>query len=267
MEVLALSESGDEVSGSDIKKMQMEYGKHFLAELTDPQRRQELIAERKLMIRNTYPRVDRVLGLTPDEYSRFTGQLAKQQLDMQEASARCMLNPDCEIDKFYEGRFSPDDTSREINEILGPARVQKFEQYKNTMGERESVSQLRNRLSDDQRLSEENAEGLIAALADERQSIYREASQGDSRVNGYGFGAGMVFTGAEDGDLEARYESAKQNSQRLRDRAAQFLNPEQMRAFNEIQDETLIGLRSVLRNKDILTNVTTGTSAAAGGSH
>jgi hypothetical protein len=251
----AVSVQSSDLSEAEIRKMQAEYSQRFLAELANPDRREELLAERKMMVRNSLPRVDRVIGLTPEEYARFIELSAKQQLDMQEAGARCMADRDCQMREFDQVNVSAE--SREINELLGPERAQKFEQYKNTMGERESVAQLRNRLPDDQRLSNETAESLIKSLADERQSIYQEAAQHGADVSGFGFGAGMIFTGGSGGDFETTFEAARQNSQRLRDRAAQVLNAEQMRAFNEMQDETLLSLRSVLRNKDgnILTNV------------
>jgi hypothetical protein len=78
-------------------------------------------------------------------------------------------------------------------------------------------------------------------------------------MNGFGIGAGMVFTPNDGGSFEERYAAAKQNSQRLRDRAAQYLNAEQLRAFNEMQDETLLSLRSMLRHKDTM-NVQDGIS-------
>ena len=60
----------------------------------------------------------------------------------------------------------------------------------------------------------------------------------------------MVFAPADDRPFEERYEAARRYSQRLRDRAAQYLNPEQQRIFNEMQEDTLLSLRGALRNKD-----------------
>jgi isocitrate lyase len=119
------------------------------------------------------------------------------------------------------------------------------------MGERETIAQLRNRLPDAHRLGDDRAESLIQALAEERNAMHREAVQQGVGSSGFGFGAGMIFTTGEDASFEDRYATAKQNSQRMRDRAAQYLNAEQMRAFNEMQDETLLSLRSALRQKEM----------------
>lgn len=235
------------IDEAEMKRMQAEYARSLLAQLSDPERREEMLAEYKMMMRNTYPRLDQVLGLTPEEHARFLELSALQQIDMQEANARCLVDPSCRLgDVFQDGM---DSRHQEIAELLGPDRTRKFEVYKNTMGEREAVAQLRNRLPDSLRLGDDQSESLIKALAEERELIYREAAQrGGSQ--GFNIGAGMVFAPAEGGTYEERLEYARQSSQRLRDRAAQYLNVEQLRAFNEMQDESLLSLRGILRNKD-----------------
>lgn len=237
------------MSEYDIKKAQAEYSRTILAQLADPERREEILAEHKMMMRMSYPRVDQVLGLSAAEHSRLLELFAQQQMDMQEASARCMSDPSCQLRDLH--LRDTDTRKRDIDELLGTERAAKFEAYKNTIGEREIVSRLRDRLPDVQRLSDANAELLISALAEERDLLHREASQRGAGMNQFSVGAGLIFAPAEGGSFEQRYESARQSSQRMRDRAAQFLSAEQMRAFDEMQDETLIALRSALRNKDV----------------
>jgi hypothetical protein len=244
------------MSEDDMKKMQADYSRSFLAQLADPERREEVLAEHKMMMRNTYPRVAQVLGLSVEEYSRFLELSAQQLIDMQEASAKCILEPDCQMaNAFPNGN---DSRKQELDQLLGPDRSRKLDVYKNTMGEREAVAQLRGRLPDTLRISDDKAEGLITALAEERELIHREAAQRGDGMSSFNMGAGMVFAPSDGATFEDRYESARQSSQRLHDRAAQFLSAEQLRAFDEMQDETLLGLRRMLRNKDGLSMTTVG---------
>lgn len=239
---------GQPITEAEVKKMQADYSRNFLAQLADPERREELLAEHRMMMRNSYPRVDQVLGLSPEEYARFLDLSARQLIGMQEASARCITEAACQMTEAYtEGT---DSERKQLDQLLGPERAQKLEVYKNTMGEREAVTQLRSRLPDASRLNDDKTEALIAALADERDLIHREAAQRGQDMNGFNIGAGMLFAPSEGGSLDDRFEVAKRNSQRLRDRAAQYLDAEQRRAFDEMQDETLLGLRRVLRSKD-----------------
>lgn len=237
-------------SEAEIKKMQAEYSRTLLAQFEDPERREEMLAQYKTMMRNTFPHVDQALGLTAEEYARFLELVARQQVDLQLANARCVLEPGCQMkDVLGDGG---DRRQGEIDQLLGADRAQKFEAYKNTLGERESVAQLRNRLPDAQRLSDDKAESLVSALAEERELLHREAAQRGDTARGFNIGAGLVFAPSESGTLEERYEAARRSSQRLRDRAAQYLSADQMRAFNELQDEALINLRGLLRRKDVV---------------
>jgi hypothetical protein len=235
------------MSEEDMRKAQMEFSRRFLARLADPQQREELLVERKIGLRHTFPRVDQVLGLTAEEYARFIELQALQQLDMQEASSRCSLDPHCQARDVFQQAH--DQHARDIANLLGPERTQKFETYRNSLSEREAVSQLRTRLSDRQRLGDDQAEQLITALAQEREAIHREAVTSGTGMQGFGVGAGMVFSPDDGRSLEERMEAARQNSRRMRDRAAVYLNPEQLRLFEEMQDETLLSLRSMLRSK------------------
>jgi hypothetical protein len=236
------------MSEADIRNAQADYSRRFLSQIADPQQREELLAERKVQMRNSFPRLDQVLGLTPEQYARFMDLQARQQIDMQEASARCMVDPACDP---RDMRWSPNDFhGDDIANLLGPDGMQKFEAYKNTMGEREAVTQLRGRLPDSQRLGEDRSEQLITALAQEREAINQEAYRNGTGMTGFGIGAGMVFAPADDRPFEERYEAARRYSQRLRDRAAQYLNADQQRIFNEMQEDTLLSLRGALRNKD-----------------
>jgi hypothetical protein len=176
--------------------------------------------------------------------------LASQQIEMQERQMRCSLEPGCDPRTLWN--TTGDTRQATINDFLGPERSGKFAAYTNTMGEREVVSQLRSRLPDAQRLTDDSAESLIAALAAERDAMSRE-TMGRNGTTSYGFGAGMIMSTGD--TFEERYESARQNSQRLRDRASQYLSAEQMRVFNEMQDETLMSLRALLRNKDQMTSI------------
>jgi hypothetical protein len=109
------------------------------------------------------------------------------------------------------------------------------------------VNQLRARLPDSQRLGDERAEQLITALAQEREAINQQAHRNDDGNTEFGVGAGTM---SADDKLpsEQHYEAARQYSQRMRDRAAQYLNAEQQRQFNQLLEDTLISLRSALRS-------------------
>jgi len=230
-----------------MNKVMAEYNRRFLRTLEDPQLRQDQLVQYKMMMRMQLPRVAQILGMSAEESDRFFELLALQQSENQERHVRCNLEPGCQPGSL-EG---PPPREKEIADFLGPERHRQYQEYQRTMMERESVSALRSRLSDATYLSEDKAESLIAALADEKRRMQAEAVARGTELRDFGVATGRLFASADEQSLEAHYESAQANSKRLRQRAAELLTPEQLRVFNEMQDELLVSLRARLRAKEV----------------
>lgn len=220
----------------------------------DPERRAEMIAEFKGMVRNGNPGLATALNLTREDANRLIDLLALQQAENQARYARCELDGPCDVQKI--GQYGADTTTQEIANLLGPEGQQKYSQYRMSVSEREGVTQFRSRLADPTHLPDDTAEALITALADERTRISTEASQRGVSLDGIGNGNGMVWISTASDSPEARFESAKENSRRFRARAADVLTPAQMRTFEEMQDELLLSMRHQLRQKQQFSSVT-----------
>jgi hypothetical protein len=229
-------------ANEEAEAAQLRFATAFLAQAADPKGREDLIAERRMHMRHSFPALERVVGLSATEHAQLLTLLSEQQIEAETAHSRCVVDPACNSRQWHA---STQTRQQDIAALLGPDRARKFDQYKNTLGERETVTQMRARLPDSQRLSEPNAEGLVAALAEERTAL---TSQPNSDYFGFGVGSGMLFAPSQ-GTPEAQYEAARQYSQRLRDRAAPYLNSEQLRLFNEMQEEQLLAFRNMLRSK------------------
>ena len=209
-----------------------------------------MLAEYKMVSRNSNPRLAQVLQLTSEEYERLIELMAIGQVNSIEAS--CALLSRSAVSCSRHRRPRADWKAQEIADLLGPERQQKYNEYRNSLPERESVAQLRERLDDAGYLADSQAESLIRALADERQRITADAS---GSLMGIGNGSGMAFVTVQTESPEERFRSARENSQRLRARAAEVLTPEQLRVFNEMQDEVVLSARQQLRQKQNYTAV------------
>lgn len=231
-----------------INKIQLEQGRRILKMLDDPEQREGMLIEFKMGLRNSYPRLAQTIGLSGEESERLFDLLALQQMEAQERYARCSVDPGCNV---RDGSYIQNDPrTKEIADLLGADRSQQFDNYKNTLMERESVAHLRTRLSDSSRLPDGTAEALISVLADERQKIHQEAAVRGVGMNGYGTGVGVVFSASDASTPAAQLESAQANSRRMRERAAEVLTSEQLRVFDEMQEELLISLRQQVRQKE-----------------
>jgi hypothetical protein len=239
---------------AQLKSDQQATYRQLVERFDDPDQRAEMLAEFKAMVRSSNPGLAQALNLSKDDAERMIALLALQQAENQARYARCYLDSPCEVEKM--DRYGPDTATQEIANLLGPEGQQKYAQYQTSVAEREAVAQFRTRLGDATHLRDENAEALIDVLADERQRISEEASQRGTGLTGIGNGVGMVWVSEAGASADARYESARENSRRLRARAAEVLTPAQMRAFDEMQDELLLSTRQQLRKMQETRTVT-----------
>ena len=136
--------------------MQIEHEPTDAEDARRSDQREGMLLEQKMMMRNSYPRLAQTIGMSSEEAERLFTLLAQQQIDAQERFARCTLDPACDIRDGQLSRTDP--RAREIADLLGADRQQQFDNYKNTLMERESVAHLRTRLSDATRLPDDTSE-------------------------------------------------------------------------------------------------------------
>jgi hypothetical protein len=244
---------------AQMNAQQHKHNQEMVQRFDDPEQRAELLAEFKAMIRNSHPALAQALKLSREDADRLIELLTLEQVENQVRYARCSLDGSCDVGRIAQ--IGADSTREGIDNLLGAEGQQKYNEYRNSVGERESVTQFRTRLSDATYLREDTAESLIAVLADERMRISAEASKHGTGLTGIGNGIGMVWVSETSDSPEARYASAQENSRRLRARAAEVLTASQLHVFEEMQDELLLSTRQQLRQKqDFNANVVTITT-------
>jgi hypothetical protein len=239
-----------EVLNSDAAAARQKYvdgEKRFLEDIADPTKRQQLLDQAKYSSRAPFPGMARHLGLTDEEADRLFTLMAEQQLVARERQARCVTSPDCNYRGFTNNEAGT--LERQLADELGPERHARFQQYQQTLAERQTVATLRSGLPDRAFLNEQRAEELVSALYEERTRFQDQMLGEGGGFSGYGTGAGMIYVG-EKGTLDERLASARGYSDRLRERAAQVLTPEQAKNFNQMQDELLANLRDILRSQE-----------------
>lgn len=239
---------------AQMNAQQQKHNQEMVRRYDDPEQRAELVAEYKAVIRNSHPALAQALKLTKEDADRLIELLSLEQVENQVRYARCSLDSSCDVGRMAQ--MGADSTRQGIENLLGTEGQQKYWQYRNSVGEREAVTQFRTRLSDATYLREDTAESLISVLADERMKISAEASKTGAGLSGIGNGIGMVWVSETSDSPEARFASAQENSRRLSARAAEVLTASQLRVFEEMQDELLLSMRQQLRQKQEFSAVT-----------
>jgi hypothetical protein len=96
-------------------RMQIEQSRRLLTRIEDPEQREGLLVETKMMMRNAYPRLAQTIGMSSEEAERLFTLLSLQQMDAQEKFARCVLDPGCNIREG--GYFQDDPREKEITGV------------------------------------------------------------------------------------------------------------------------------------------------------
>lgn len=219
----------------------------FLAMYADPRGRATLIEEAMADQRMAMRGVQQRLGFTDEEWQRVLEVKAEQSVESRAAILRCRADPDC------RSLFTPEQVANQkqaLREVIGEDKYAEYDAYMSSMMERQAVAELQKNLSGDLALPEQRAEELIAALADERAQALKEMSANGNQYGGIGVPNGFAYYVANAPTLDARFASAVQYSQRIRDRAATILNGNQLTTFNQMQDQLLATLRAHLARKE-----------------
>jgi hypothetical protein len=221
------------------------FARQLVARLDDSTQRQVLLDEQKTAVRRQYARLKEQLKLSDSKFEQLVTTVAEQNLQGQENWARCAIDTSCDPKDL--ARMRVDDRTQELLALLGADAYENYTAFRETLQERDSVAQLRGRLTDSLFLPQLQAEQLIAALAEERKRYAQETTARGSTLSGWGTNLGMIMYPEDAVTIEARLAEAAQYSQRLRARAATVLTAAQLAAYAQMQDELLAQMAAFLR--------------------
>jgi len=222
------------------------FARQQLARLNDPVQRAALLDDARATVRRQYARLRDRLKLSDAAFEQLVTLMAEKTLQAQEIYVRCAAEPDCNAEENFK-RHPVDDHSQELLALLGANDFEALTKYQSSLGERDAVAQLRGRLTETNSIRDDQAEALVAALAEERDRYQKETSARGSQLQGWGTTLGMVFYSGDSNSVEQRLTEASQYSQRLRQRASGVLSPGQLAAFNQMQDELLAQMAAFMR--------------------
>jgi hypothetical protein len=212
------------------------FARQMVARYDDPNQRPAMLEEQRSTIRRQYEKLKERLKLSDSEFAQLVTVMAEDQLLAQMNWARCAADPACDLRKLANQHV---DRTLEYQAMLGSEGAEAFTEFSKSIGERDAVSQLRGRLSDNSLLPESQAEKLIAALAEERERFTKEAESRGANAKGWGTNLGVLWYTDDSGVPDQYIAEATQYSQRLRARAASVLTPAQLAAYVQMQEELL----------------------------
>src|SRR5690349_11894219 len=218
------------------------FEREFLERESDPERRAQLLEETQVGVRREYPGLERVRGIDTATAERLLSLLAEHRLQMRKASIECKYASTCgsQLPQLHDAQQA------ELAALLGPDGQQGFAQYLESRAERLSVSSMRGRLTDKNRLPDAQAEKLTLVLADERRRIAEEMTQqGEFATMTFD---GIPFVYRRGITYEGLMEQARAYQTRLRSRAATLLTPEQLAVYDQQAAEKMIVVGAMVQS-------------------
>jgi hypothetical protein len=210
---------------------------------SDPQWRASALPRAAARVRQERPDLGSALRLSADQEAALVDLLANQWLQKQEINEQMRFASSAERGVLQQ-KLTALQTQhyQEVAESLGPGRFAEYESYLREVPERSEVRELRSRLDESAALTSSQSTRLIDAMYQERES-YLQQLQALEGFGGHSTQYPIVAL-PKDRDPAARVQFAEEQlarteqfMERLRLRAQQILSAEQLRRFDEIQEE------------------------------
>jgi hypothetical protein len=199
---------------------------------TNPEFQRLLALQMKSRLSATYGPLFKSLNLTPDQLTQFQSLLADKQqalMDTLQAARDQGINPRTDPDGFktlVNQSVSQIDTS--IQAALGDAGFQQYQQYQQTLPERNTVNSLQQQLSYTQTpLTDDEANQMIQLLADNQPQKAGSGTSGTTNGGDSGPGLMSLLNGGGTAKVTAEAITA----------ASGVLSAPQVSALQQIQSE------------------------------
>jgi hypothetical protein len=142
----------------------------FRAMMNNPQFQKLMSIQQKAMLDNTYAPLFKVLGLTPQQLDQFKNLMVQKQqamMDARQAAIEQGINPRTDPDAFQQAVAQASAAvDSQIQAALGDAAYAQYEQYQQTLPQRNTTNQLQQSLSyTSSPLTDDQATQLIQILA------------------------------------------------------------------------------------------------------
>ncbi len=217
----------------------------FLELHDDPARRGVLHAEALVEARTNLNGFDRERKLDAATFDALLRLQAEHQVTMHAAWYRCTLDPQCnrEQDGAVQDRYI-----EAVDLLIGQGGYAQSQSWMHSMPTRRNVKKLSESLPVPLTTDESNA--LLDALNDQRGIHIHGLSESGHRFTPFiGRRGGEVLYSVDVSSVEERMASARAYSRRIRGLAATVLNSQQLKTFNQLQDDALAELQRQLRNQ------------------
>jgi hypothetical protein len=197
-------------------------GSGLLAKMFEnPEMKKMLAAQQEAALRGLYGDYAKQAGLTPAEAERFFQLLEARQMALMDSSANMISG---EAVDMKAATAAANATDQALKDLLGPERFGQYQDFEKALAERVQVRQFNQQLAaDGEPLDGSQSKALIRIMSEERESLpsFNPGNAGDAQ---------QAAT-----DVERYSRQVDAMNQRVYNRAASVLTPQQLSAFAVFQ--------------------------------
>lgn len=215
--------------------------------LRDPEYREAMRTQQKMMLTRGNPDVAKDLNLTADQVDRLFGTLADQTLRSMDHMNMWEEQPDPA--KLQEQQRKAAEQARvneaELKGVLGDAKYREWQEYQQLAGVRWEASRVRTSLANAGMPLDENlAKPLLKVLQEQqKQEMQRLQQHAAKQSNAVTASVGFVTSGTGDSNIiqlmTNSQESLAKTQKQQREALARVLTPEQLKIIEEEQNAEL----------------------------
>lgn len=215
--------------------------------LRDPEYREAMIAQQKMMLTRSNPTVAKDLDLTPEQVDRLFGTLAEQALRMSENADRVLWDEQAndparlrEIQRKATERYNANEA--ELKTALGEARYREWQEYQATAPARWQSTQLRTSLANAGVPLDPSLAKPLMKVFQEQQKLEQQRLEQHVATHPNAASAGFISSSSGVNVVSLMtnsVESLAQTQHRQREALARVLTPEQLKVFEDEQNSEL----------------------------
>jgi hypothetical protein len=205
--------------------------------MNDPEMRKAMEQQQRMGLDLVYGALYKQLQLTPEQQKGLTDALLSLQMTNM-AQAGAMMDPANTNRTALAQKMAADRQAAEakIKEVLGEEKYAGFQEYNQTVGERMMLDQFAKQAA----VTPEQSEDLLGIMLEEKRNMQINTGQGSD--------PGQNMQAMFDGDAAERiFAQQEQVNERVMERAAQVLTPEQMQKFRPVLTNQLSMQRAGLK--------------------
>jgi hypothetical protein len=226
--------------------------------LRDPEYREAMVAQQKMMLMRMNPDMSRDLELTPEQMDRLYTTLGEQyvrQMETQEYFGDAATDPEGVSARMREANRRSEAQRAanlaEIRKVLGDAKYREFEQYQYMSGARSEASRLRDSLATAGVPLDSDLAMPLAKVIHEYQQKHARANTITLPAEGEFVAHSAVLSEPHSlnsvENLQEQLENMAKFQREQREALARVLSPQQLKVIEEEQESSLQIQRAQLR--------------------